>query len=103
MFGHAWEGPEEIAKTVKLARMMLAKGWASTLQCTITIPYPGTPLFKELAANDGASNNSPFTLSVTDSDKYTYTLSAAAADETTVTITTDGSNTRVILFAVKAE
>ena len=58
---------------------------------------------QELAANDGASNNSPFTLSVTDSDKYTYTLSAAAADETTVTITTDGSNTRVILFAVKAE
>ena len=53
MFGHAWEGPAEIANTVKLARMMLAKGWASTLQCTITIPYPGTPLFKELAANDG--------------------------------------------------
>lgn len=53
MFGHAWEGPEEIANTVKLARMLLAKGWASTLQCTLTIPYPGTPLFKELEANDG--------------------------------------------------
>lgn len=48
MFGHAWEGPEEIAKTVKLARSLLANGHASTLQCTITIPYPGTPLFKEL-------------------------------------------------------
>jgi hypothetical protein len=23
------------------------------LQCTLTIPYPGTPLFKELKANDG--------------------------------------------------
>ena len=32
---------------------MLAKGWASTLQCTMTIPYPGTPLFKELKENDG--------------------------------------------------
>ena len=53
MFGHAWEGPEEIANTVKLARMLLAKGWASTLQCTLTIPYPGTPLFKELEANGG--------------------------------------------------
>ena len=53
MFGHAWEGPEEIANTVKLARMLLARGWASTLQCTLTIPYPGTPLFKELEANDG--------------------------------------------------
>ncbi len=53
MFGHAWEGPEEIANTVRLARKMLAKGWASTLQCTITIPYPGTPLFRELDAADG--------------------------------------------------
>jgi len=53
MFGHAWEGPAEIANTVCLARKMLAKGWASTLQCTITIPYPGTPLFKELKEGDG--------------------------------------------------
>ena len=53
MFGHAWEGPSEIAKTVALARRLLAKGWAKTLQCTLTIPYPGTPLFKELKANDG--------------------------------------------------
>ena len=53
MFGHAWEGRAEIANTVALARRMLAKGWASTLQCTLTIPYPGTPLFKELASADG--------------------------------------------------
>ena len=53
MFGHAWEGPKEIANTVALARKLLAKGWAKTLQCTLTIPYPGTPLFKELEANDG--------------------------------------------------
>ncbi len=53
MFGHAWEGPEEIENTVCLARRMLAKGWASTLQCTITIPYPGTPLFRELKDSDG--------------------------------------------------
>ncbi len=53
MFGHAWEGPEEIARTVALARRMLARGWASTLQCTLTIPYPGTPLFRELEASGG--------------------------------------------------
>lgn len=53
MFGHAWEGPAEIANTVRLARRMLAKGWASTLQCTLTVPYPGTPLFRELAESDG--------------------------------------------------
>ena len=50
MFGHVWEGPEEIANTVRLARRLLAKGWAKTLQCTLTIPYPGTPLFKDLEA-----------------------------------------------------
>ena len=53
MFGHAWEGKEEIENTVRFARKLLAKGWASTLQCTMTIPYPGTPLFKELKAADG--------------------------------------------------
>ncbi len=53
MFGHAWEGPKEIANTVRLARRMLANGHAATLQCTLTVPYPGTPLFKELDAADG--------------------------------------------------
>lgn len=52
MFGHQWEGPKEIANTVNLARKLLANGHASTLQCTLTIPYPGTPLFKELKAAD---------------------------------------------------
>ena len=53
MFGYPWEGPDEIANTVRLARRLLANGHASTLQCTMTIPYPGTPLFKELAASGG--------------------------------------------------
>ena len=56
MFGHAWEGKEEIANTVHLARRMLARGYASTLQCTLTIPYPGTPLFNELKASDGLTS-----------------------------------------------
>ena len=53
MFGYPWEGEKEIAATVSLARELLARGWASTLQCTMTIPYPGTPLFKELSASGG--------------------------------------------------
>lgn len=53
MFGHADEGPEEMENTVRLARKLLNKGWASTLQCTMTIPYPGTPLFRELKAKGG--------------------------------------------------
>jgi radical SAM superfamily enzyme YgiQ (UPF0313 family) len=52
MFGHAWEGPEEIARTVELSRRLLADGCASTLQCTLTVPYPGTPLFNELKEAD---------------------------------------------------
>ena len=62
MFGHPWEGPGEIANTVALARRLLAKGWAKTLQCTLTIPYPGTPLFRELEASGG--------LLTTDWDEY---------------------------------
>jgi len=53
MFGHAWEGPAEIANTVKLARRLLANGHIATLQCTLTIPYPGTPLFRELKESEG--------------------------------------------------
>ena len=53
MFGHAWEGPAEMANTVRLARRLLANGHAATLQCTLTIPYPGTPLFRELKASNG--------------------------------------------------
>ena len=53
MFGHAWEGPREIANTVALARRLLRNGHAATLQCTLTIPYPGTPLFRELRESDG--------------------------------------------------
>lgn len=47
MFGYPWEGPDEIAKTVKLARELMIRGFAHSLQVTLVIPYPGTPLFKE--------------------------------------------------------
>jgi len=47
MFGYPWEGREEIERTVELARSLLISGFAYTLQVTLVIPYPGTPLFKE--------------------------------------------------------
>ncbi len=47
MLGFPWEGREEIARTVNLARELLIRGWAYTLQVTLVIPYPGTPLFRE--------------------------------------------------------
>jgi len=52
MFGYPWEGEVEIANTVRLARTLLRKGYAYTLQVTMLIPYPGTPLFRELDAAD---------------------------------------------------
>ena len=56
MFGHAWEGPDEISNTVNMARHLLACGHAATLQCTLTVPYPGTPLFKQLKAENALNS-----------------------------------------------
>ena len=55
------------------------------------------------AANAGANNNSPYTLTVASSDKYTMDLGSALEADTEVTVTTSGTNTRVIIFAIKAE
>ena len=54
---------------------------------------------KEPAANSGASGNQPYTITVSDSDKYTINFSATS----TITVETSGSNTRVILFGVNAQ
>ena len=50
MFGYPWEGETEVRNTVALARTLLRKGDAYTLQVTRVVPYPGTPLFRELDA-----------------------------------------------------
>jgi radical SAM superfamily enzyme YgiQ (UPF0313 family) len=51
MFGYPWENEEQVRKTVRLGRMLLIKGWAHTLQATVLIPYPGTPLYEECKKN----------------------------------------------------
>lgn len=53
----------------------------------------------EPAANDGLANSSPYTLTVTDSDKYTITFSATSE----ITVETSGSNTRCALFGAVAK
>ncbi len=56
-----------------------------------------------VAANDGATGNSPFTLTVTDTDKYEVNLGSALAADTDVKITTaSGAKTRALFFGVKA-
>lgn len=47
MFGYPWEDEEQVHNTVCLGRTILKKGWAHTLQATVLIPYPGTPLYWE--------------------------------------------------------
>lgn len=47
MFGYPWENEEQVHNTVCLGRTILKKGWAHTLQATVLIPYPGTPLYQE--------------------------------------------------------
>lgn len=51
MFGYPWEKKEDILNTLKLGSFLLRKNYAKTMQATIVIPYPGTPLF------DGCSKN----------------------------------------------
>jgi len=46
MIGYPWETKEMAQKTIELAKSLFKKGYVDTLQATIVIPYPGTPLYK---------------------------------------------------------
>lgn len=47
MVGYPWETKEQAQKTLSFAKDLFKRGLADTLQATIVIPYPGTPLFAE--------------------------------------------------------
>ncbi len=47
MFGYPWEDYQQAKKTLDLGKYLLRKGYAYTMQATVVIPYPGTPLFEE--------------------------------------------------------
>ena len=47
MIGYPWETEEDAKRTIALTRSLFDRGWIDTLQGTIVIPYPGTPLFRE--------------------------------------------------------
>jgi anaerobic magnesium-protoporphyrin IX monomethyl ester cyclase len=47
MLGYPWETEDMAKNTIKLARELFKKGYVDTMQATIVIPYPGTPLYKE--------------------------------------------------------
>jgi radical SAM superfamily enzyme YgiQ (UPF0313 family) len=47
MFGYPWETYEDAKKTLELGSYLLKKGYAYTVQATVVMPYPGSPLFDE--------------------------------------------------------
>ena len=51
MIGYPWETEADARATIALARSLFDKGWIDTLQATIVIPYPGTPLFRQCREN----------------------------------------------------
>jgi radical SAM superfamily enzyme YgiQ (UPF0313 family) len=51
MFGYPWEIYAAAKKTLELGSYLLKKGYAYTVQATMVIPYPGSPLFDECRAN----------------------------------------------------
>lgn len=46
MVGYPWETLKEAEKTIALTKKLFDKGYIDTLQATVVMPYPGTPLFK---------------------------------------------------------
>jgi len=52
MIGYPWETRADAQQTVDLAKNLFRKGYVDTLQATIVIPYPGTPLHKYCAEKD---------------------------------------------------
>lgn len=52
MIGYPWETKEMAQKTVDLAKSLFKKGYVDTLQATVVIPYPGTPLYKYCKENN---------------------------------------------------
>lgn len=47
MLGYPWESYQDAKETIRLAKECFDMGYFNTMQATITIPYPGTPLWKE--------------------------------------------------------
>ncbi|MGI5826652.1 MAG: radical SAM protein [Patescibacteria group bacterium] len=46
MVGYPWEGEAEILNTVNFTKSLFRKGLVDSMQATVVIPYPGTPLFQ---------------------------------------------------------
>lgn len=52
MIGYPWETREMAEKTLALAQDLFRKNYVDTLQGTMLVPYPGTPLYKYCQENN---------------------------------------------------
>lgn len=89
------------AGTTKVTFYSVAwKGKPAKIECSVGGAVVGT---QEVAANDGATGQGPYNVTVTDSDKYVVTLPAALEAETAVTVKTIETGYRAFIFGVVAE
>ena len=78
------------------------KGAATTLEFSGLGMTFGT---QGIRANDGVTGQSPYKITVTDDDYYTFTVPTALTEDLDIKITTAanvGNNTRAVLFGIKA-
>jgi len=52
MIGYPWESKQDAQNTIDLAKYFFKIGLADSIQATIIIPYPGTPLFDQAKKNN---------------------------------------------------
>jgi radical SAM superfamily enzyme YgiQ (UPF0313 family) len=51
MYGYPWESKNDAEHTMKTVQWLLCQGLASSVQSTLVIPYPNTPLYQESLKN----------------------------------------------------
>ncbi|MBM3209297.1 radical SAM protein [Candidatus Shapirobacteria bacterium] len=52
MVGYPWESKQDAQNTLNMTKDFFKRGLIDSLQATIVIPYPGTPLFRECQENN---------------------------------------------------
>jgi len=76
------------------------RGKKASIKCSVGGTVFGT---QELAANEGATGNAPYTVTVTESDHYEITVPIELTADTDVTVeSVQGSDPRAILFGIVA-
>lgn len=55
MVGYPWETRKDAMKTLAMVDRFMKQGYLDIFQCTIVMPYPGTPLYQEAVEKDWLS------------------------------------------------